>query len=117
METFKLILPGHLNHYGYLFGGNLLKWVDEVGWIAASRDFPGAHFVTVAMDNVEFKRSVREGSVLRFAASLHSTGRTSVRYTVEVFGKTIDEKEETRIFTTTIAFVRVDENGNKIPVK
>lgn len=28
METYKLVLPEHLNPYGYLFGGNLLKWVD-----------------------------------------------------------------------------------------
>ena len=25
MEKFKLVLPEHLNHYGYLFGGNLLE--------------------------------------------------------------------------------------------
>jgi acyl-CoA hydrolase len=23
MENYKLVLPGHLNHYGYLFGGTL----------------------------------------------------------------------------------------------
>jgi len=38
MESYKLVLPEHLNHYGYLFGGNMLKWVDEISWIAASRD-------------------------------------------------------------------------------
>jgi len=25
MENYKLVLPEHLNHYGFLFGGNLLK--------------------------------------------------------------------------------------------
>jgi len=29
MNQYKLALPEHLNHYGYLFGGNMLKWVDE----------------------------------------------------------------------------------------
>jgi acyl-CoA hydrolase len=68
MESYKLVLPEHLNHYGYLYGGNLLKWVDEIGWIAASRDYPGYNFVTVAMDRVEFRKSVREGTILRFEA-------------------------------------------------
>jgi hypothetical protein len=31
MENHKLVLPEHLNQYGFLFGGNLLKWVDEYG--------------------------------------------------------------------------------------
>ena len=25
MQTFKLVLPEHLNHAGFLFGGNLLE--------------------------------------------------------------------------------------------
>ena len=57
MENHKLVLPEHLNHYGYLFGGYLLKWVDEYAWIAASLDYPDCNFVTVALDKVEFKKS------------------------------------------------------------
>ena len=30
MESYKVVRPEHLNHYGYLFGGFLLKWVDEI---------------------------------------------------------------------------------------
>ena len=69
MESYKVVRPEHLNHFGYLFGGFLLKWVDEIAWIAASRDHPGCSFVTVTMDRVEFRRGVRQGAVLRFDAS------------------------------------------------
>ena len=27
METHRLVLPGDLNHYGFLFGGRLLAWI------------------------------------------------------------------------------------------
>jgi competence protein ComEC len=37
MESYTVVRPEHLNHYGHLFGGCLLKWVDEIAWIAASR--------------------------------------------------------------------------------
>ena len=40
MQTYKLVLPEHLNHGGFLFGGNLLKWVDEAGYMAARLDLP-----------------------------------------------------------------------------
>jgi hypothetical protein len=49
-----LVLPGDLNHYGFLFGGRLLAWIDEASWIAASLDYPHCQFVTVALDAVEF---------------------------------------------------------------
>ena len=55
METFALVRPEHLNHHGFLFGGALLKWVDEFAWLVASRDYPGCTFVTVAMDDIVFR--------------------------------------------------------------
>ena len=63
MENHKLVLPGHLNHYGYLFGGHLLQWVDECSWIAATLDYPGCQLVTIAMDRVEFRKSGTPWSV------------------------------------------------------
>lgn len=29
MTSYKLVMPGDLNHYGFLFGGKMLMWVDE----------------------------------------------------------------------------------------
>lgn len=113
MDTFKLVLPGHLNHYGYLFGGTLLKWVDEASWIAASLDFPGYKFVTIAMDKVEFRKSVKQGSILRFDAEKSRVGTTSIQYSVNVFNKNIETGVEESVFSTHITFVRVDEEGKK----
>ena len=66
METYKLVMPENLNQYGYLFGGDMLKWVDEYAWLVASRDFPGCPLVTVGMDKISFRRPVENGSILRF---------------------------------------------------
>jgi acyl-CoA hydrolase len=113
MESYKLVLPEHLNHYGYLFGGNLLKWTDEISWIAASRDFPGCKFVTVGMDRVEFKKSVRQGSILRFAVDRSKIGRSSVLYQVKVFCDDIELGTEEPVFTTKVSFVCLDDLGCK----
>ena len=116
MESFKVVRPEHLNHYGYLFGGFLLKWVDEISWIAASRDFPGCRFVTVAMDNVEFHHGARQGMVLRFVASESRRGTTSIHYRVTVFSDDLATGAETQIFSTCVTFVRLDEQGKKTPL-
>lgn len=116
MISYKLVMPEHMNQYGALFGGNLLKWVDEIAWMAVSLDYPGARFVTIGMDRVEFKKSVSGGSILRFEVVRQRVGRTSVTYEVHVSRRELHQSVEDVIFSTDITFVRVDENGEKIPV-
>ena len=114
MENHKLVLPEHLNHYGYLFGGYLLQWVDEYAWIAATLDYPGCGFVTVAMDRVEFKQSVKQGTILRFVVQKQKQGRTSVQYEVNVYRgeQNVDENKDS-IFVTRVTLVRINEQGRK----
>jgi acyl-CoA hydrolase len=115
MQTYKLVMPGDLNHYGFLFGGNLLKWVDEIAWIAATLQYPGMNFVTVAIDDVEFKKSIRQGSILRFECELEKHGRTSVRFRVQVYRNSSEETENSEVvFSTVVTMVRVDEKGQKM---
>jgi acyl-CoA hydrolase len=116
MVSYKLVMPEHLNQYGVLFGGNMLKWVDETAWMAVSLAYPGFCFVTIGMDRVEFKKGVSGGSILRFEVTPQRVGRTSVTYGVFVYRSDLQQRGETLIFTTDITFVRVDENGDKIAV-
>ena len=116
MTNYKLVMPEHLNHYGFLFGGNLLKWVDEVAWMAASTDYPGCHLVTIALDRVEFKKSATDGAILRFVAQRLREGRTSVSYEVVVFRRNLHEADEEEIFRTATTFVRVGDDGHKCPL-
>lgn len=116
MENHKLVLPEHLNHFGFLFGGHLLRWVDEIAWIAASLDYHGLSFVTVAMDKVEFRRSVHEGAILHFDVKRTHTGRTSLTYSVEVrrTGEAIPVPD--LVFRTQVTLVHIDERGSKTPL-
>jgi acyl-CoA hydrolase len=113
MNQYKLVLPEHLNHYGYLFGGNMLKWADEYSWIAASLDHPGCKFVTIGMDRVEFRKGVDKGAILRFDVQQAHRGATSVRYTINVYADSLDTGEEELVFTTQVSFVCLDAEGNK----
>ena len=112
MENHKLVMPEHLNHYGFLFGGNLLKWVDEYAYIAAAMEYPDSNFVTIGMDKVEFRKSVRQGSILIFLVEPISRGKTSLQYSVYVFRGDTNEYDNL-IFSTTVTFVRIDEEGRK----
>ncbi|MCK4738866.1 MAG: acyl-CoA thioesterase [Deltaproteobacteria bacterium] len=120
MINHKLVLPGHLNHYGFLFGGYLLQWVDEYSYITANLDFPGNRFVTIALDNVTFRESIRLGSVLRFDINRIKKGKTSATYNAQVFSDSIESggtSGEALVFETNITFVNVDAGGKKQPIK
>ena len=114
METHRLVLPGDLNQYGFLFGGRLLAWIDEASWIAASLEYPHCQFVTVAMDTVEFHHSVREGTILTIHCERVREGTTSVTYAVKVWDC---KAHPGPIFSTAVTFVRVDADGNKLPLR
>jgi acyl-CoA hydrolase len=114
METHRLVLPGDLNHYGFLFGGRLLAWIDEASWIAASLDYPHCQFVTVAMNSVEFRHSVRTGTILAISCKLLREGKTSVTYSVSVTDKNAGPHP---IFSTEVTFVSVDDAGRKRSIR
>ena len=116
MNTFTIVRPEHLNHHGYLFGGQLLKWVDEYAWLTAARDFTGCYLVTRAMDKIDFKTRVMNGSILRFHILPGRRGNTSVTYHVEVFADEPGRAVEKKVFSTRVTFVSVNEKGEKSPL-
>ncbi|SDN58524.1 Acyl-CoA hydrolase [Desulfonauticus submarinus] len=116
METYVIVRPEHLNHHGYLFGGMMLKWVDEFAWLAASKEFTGCRMVTIAMDEIQFKKPVVNGSILRFDIKLYKQHNTSATYQVNVYADAPGATEEILVFNTKVTFVRVNEQGKKIPL-
>jgi acyl-CoA hydrolase len=113
MDHYKFVISEHLNHYGTLYGGNLLKWIDEVGYITAAIEFPGNRFVTVALDNVVFKHRIELGAVLKFSVEQLRLGNTSLTYDVRVYSATEGAESKSVLFETKITFVSIDEHGNK----
>lgn len=116
MNNFVLVRTEHLNHYGYLFGGQMLKWVDEMAWLAAARDFTGHNIVTRALEQVNFKKQVSNGSILRFQISHEKQGKTSVTYRVDVYADAPGAKTEDHVFSNHVTFVALDKNGKTYPL-
>ncbi|SHJ14119.1 Acyl-CoA hydrolase [Rubritalea squalenifaciens DSM 18772] len=114
METHRLVFTEDLNPYGFLFGGRLLSWADEASYIAANQDYPKCRFVTIGMDKVEFRHSVKNGAILTIVSEQVRKGTTSITYSVTIYSS--HESPDMPIFTTNVTFVNVDESGNKRPL-
>lgn len=115
MKHTKIVLPEFMNDQGFLFGGYLLKWVDEFAYVTVSLDYPNNRFVTVALDNVVFKHAIELGQILVFDVNETRMGNSSVEYKIDVY----DGKKELHndiLFATKITFVNVDKHGKNSPI-
>ncbi len=119
MKHYQLVLPEFMNEQGVLFGGYLLKWIDEFAYISASLDYPGNRFVTISLDNVVFRKPIKVGFILCFEVVQGRLGTTSVSYDIRVLNAkdSVPPEKSELLFETNIVFVNVNPDGKKEPIK
>ncbi|MDD2278153.1 MAG: acyl-CoA thioesterase [Bacteroidales bacterium] len=80
----RVVLPEFTNQYKNLFGGQALKWMDEIAFIFVLREFK-KDFVTVKVNSVAFLKPVPQGEVIEFKAGVLSKGNVKVEISVQGF--------------------------------
>jgi acyl-CoA hydrolase len=113
MDTFLenrwMVQPNHANSLGTTHGGNVLKWMDEIGAMSAMR-FSGLDCVTARMDKVDFKRPIPVGETALIQAYVYETGHTSIRVRLRAFRED-PRTGETELTTESYSiYVAIDEN-------
>lgn len=83
-HTRKLIKPGDLNANNSLFGGALLKWIDEEAGIYAMTKLESKQVVTKYMSEINFVSSSKQGDVIEIGLQFESVGRTSITFSCKV---------------------------------
>ncbi len=76
----KLIKPENLNGNNTLFGGELLRWIDEEAFIYAATRLKSSSVVTKFMSEINFINSARQGEVIELGMELSGVGRTSISF-------------------------------------
>ena len=66
----QLIMPHHANSLGITFGGQVMRWMEQTAYIAASRVGRGGHLLTAGMDSVAFAAPTRVGDVMYVSAQV-----------------------------------------------
>lgn len=108
----KLIKPGDLNARNTLFGGALLKWIDEEAGIYAMTKLGSKSVVTKFISEINFVSSAKQSDVIEIGLGFNKVGRTSIGFSCEV--RNVFTKE-TIIKIDNIVFVHVDEDGQSKP--
>ena len=112
----EVVFPSQVNHYGTLFGGYALQWMDQAAWICATR-YARKTMVTIASDRIEFKRPIPVGTIVLLKARVQQVGHTSVTIKVEMVAERPLTGERFLATQGQFVMVALDENGRPTPVK
>ena len=104
--------PEDLNANGTLFGGSLLRWIDEEAAIYAILQMGNHRVVTKLISEINFEASALQGDLVEMGLTATRFGRTSL--TMRAVVRNMITRE--RILTIEkIVFVNLDEHGKPAP--
>lgn len=110
--TRKWVRPEDLNANGTLFGGSLLRWIDEEATIYAILQLGNRRVVTKIISEINFVASAIEGDLIEMGLVATKFGTTSITMRAEVRNMVTRKN----ILTVDhIVFVGLDGNGKPLP--
>ena len=109
-----MMMPRDANVYGTIFGGIILSYIDQAGFVEAKRH--GIHrWVTASIERVDFTKPVYVGDVVRFMTRTLKTGRSSVLIEVIVEAERFNTHDRVVVTTANITMISVNKEGKSIP--
>jgi len=111
-HTRKWIKPEDLNPNGGLFGGSLLKWIDEEAAIYAIIQLGNNKVVTKYISEINFVSSARQGEIIELGMTATHFGTSSITLRCEVRNKLT---RQTILVIDKLVFVNLGDDGRPAP--
>ena len=109
------MMPMDANVAGNVFGGAILRLVDETAAIVAYKHARN-NVVTASVDRMDFFSPVYIGDLLRLIASINLVHRTSMEIGVRVEAENPVSGEIKHTGTCFLTYVALDKNGKPTEV-
>lgn len=115
IENREMIQPNHANSLNTTHGGNVLKWMDEVGGMVAMR-FAGRNCVTARMEQVNFRRPIEVGDNALLKGYVYDAGETSIHVRVRAFREDPRTTETELTTESHFVYVAIDDDFDTVSV-
>jgi acyl-CoA thioesterase YciA len=99
-----------------LFGGKLLYWIDGDAVAYAMEVCDTPRMVTITMDKCVWKKPAGPSHIIKIYAEVAEFGSSSVTLNVEARRHNVYNGKQQVVLSTHIKFVRVDEDGESVPI-
>ena len=113
-EQVQILTQSHMNGFGRLFGGQLMKWIDIVAAVVARRHSE-CNVTTVLVEGLEFKKPARANDTLVLKGHITYAGKTSMEVKVNTYIEKLNG-EKLLINTAFVVLVALDENDKPTTV-
>jgi acyl-CoA hydrolase len=104
--------PKDVNFGGHVHGGEVMKWMDQIGYALAVKYSKG-YAVTKFVDNINFTSPMKIGDLVSLTAKILSVGTTSMRIEICVTSENLLTEVISDNCSCEMVFVAVDKQGNK----
>lgn len=108
-------MPKETNPYGTIFGGIILSYIDQAGFVEARRH-ADLDWVTAAISKVEFHAPVHVGDIVTLITCTTRFGRTSIDVQVEVEAERFKTHEVVHVTSASLTMVGM-RNGQPVPFR
>ena len=109
----QVMNPENSNPAGNVHGGDIMKLIDTVGGVAATRH-ARAHVVTASIDRIDFHHPVYVGDFIILKASVNFVGKTSMEVGVRVEAENPITGNVRHTGSAYLTFVALDDNKRPI---
>ncbi|WP_338472668.1 acyl-CoA thioesterase [Niallia sp. XMNu-256] len=109
------VFQNDVNSHGTLFGGRIMRDMDEVASISALRHCR-ANCVTASTDCVEFLAPIRTTDAVSYESYVTWAGSSSMEIVVKVMAEDLKNGERKLAATAILTFVGLDENKRPVRV-
>lgn len=111
-----LVKKSDLGFHANLFGGKLMAWIDAGAAAYAMEVCDTPRMITVKIDECIFKKAAKESQLLKIYGKVKEIGTTSITLYLEARTHNVYSGQQNVILSTSIKFVRIDENNDPIPI-
>jgi len=107
-----VMMPRDANHQGNIFGGVILAYLDQAGFIEAKKQSYHT-YVTASVNDVQFLKPIFIGDVASFYTEVNKIGTTSIVVDIEVHVEAAQSHSEVLAATATLTFVALDDRTRR----
>jgi acyl-CoA hydrolase len=115
LDTTHLMMPQDANIQGNVYGGTIMKLMDEIAGAVAALH-ARKNVVTASVDQMNFYEPVYIGNLLMLKASVNYVGNTSMEIGVRIEARDLRTGKTTHTGSSYLTFVALDENGKPTEV-